>query len=215
MVYVFDPQSGEWIAKTLLPDDPMPGTKFGLLTVRAFQGRSASDILWTDIRALRALEQLLAMIEPLTVRYAFRRLKEGGHEGESAHYAGLAFDIGYKLDTPTQMRLTRLALSRCGFDRVEPPFSTPGWLHVEKSIAPAAGLHGCYPRLKQGMRGVHVFVLQDALLLYSPTEGGLTGCFSPATAADVRRFQASRKLKVTGEVDAETWRALMQKIPRR
>ncbi len=208
MVYVFDPQLEDWIIKNPAADDPMPGTRLGLLTVRAFRGRSISDTLWSDIRALQAIEQLLAQIRTQNVRYAFRRVWEGGHDGQSAHYAGLAFDLGHSLDTNTQMRIARLALSH-GFERVEPPFSTPGWLHVEKSLAPAAGIHGGYPRLKQGMRGVHVFVLQDALLLAGHSEGGLTGCFSAATASDVRRFQASHRLHITGEADAETWRALM------
>ncbi len=210
MVYVFDPQLDDWIIKNPAADDPMPGTTLGLLTVRAFRGRSISDTLWSDLRALQSIEQLLSQFRSVGVRYAFRRVWEGGHDGQSAHYTGLAFDVGHGLDTKTQMRIARLALSRSGFDRVEPPFSTPGWLHAEKSIAPAAGLRGGYPRLKQGMRGVHVFVLQDALLLSGQSEGGLTGCFSAATASDVRRFQAARRLHVTGEADSDTWRALMQ-----
>lgn len=210
MVYVFDPQVDDWIIKNPTAEEPMPGTKLGLLTVREFRGRSISDTLWSDIRALQSIEQLLFQFQTAGVRYAFRRVWEGGHEGQSAHYAGLAFDVGYGLDTKTQMRMARHALSRGGFDRVEPPFITPGWLHVEKDIAPASGLRGGYPRLKQGMRGVHVFVLQDALLLKGQSEGGLTGCFSAATAADLRRFQSMRRLQVTGEADSDTWRALMQ-----
>lgn len=209
MVYVFDPQAGDWIIRNPAPDDPMPGTRTGRISVRAFRGRSKSDTLWSDLRALAALERLLALISPAAVRYAFRRVREGGHEGQSAHYAGLAFDVGHKLSTQTQMQYTRLALLHCGFDCVEPPFSTPGWLHVEKRIAQPAGLYGGYPRLKQGMRGVHVFVLQDALLQASPAKGGLTGCFSAATTADLRQFQAAHGITATGETDAATWRALM------
>lgn len=210
MVYVFDPRLGEWIMENPMPDDPIPGTKHGLLTVRALRGRSVSGILWSDLRALDALQTLLALAAPHTVRYAFRRLGEGAHTGQSAHYAGLAFDIGHKLDPEEQMRLASLALERCGFDRVEPLFTTPGWLHVEKQIAQPACIRGGYPSLRQGARGVHVFVLQDALLLHGMAEGGLTGCFSAATAADVRRFQNLRRLSVTGEADCATWRALMQ-----
>lgn len=210
MVYVFDSRLGEWIMKNSMPDDPIPGTKHGLLTVRALRGRSVSGILWSDLRALEALETLLALAAPHTVRYAFRRMGERAHSGQSAHYAGLAFDIGHKLDSQEQMRLASLALRRCGFERVEPLVTTPGWLHVEKQIEQPVCMSGGYPSLCQGARGVHVFVLQDALLLQGMAAGGLTGCFSAATAADVRRFQNVRGLPVTGEVDCATWRALMQ-----
>ena len=208
MVCVFDPAAGEWIMRDPRPEEPMPGSARGLLTVRAFRGKSVSPLLWTDLRAILAAEELLhASKQP--VRYAFRRVSEGSHVGQSPHYAGLAFDIGYRLDGATQLSIARHALSRAGFGYVEPLFTTPGWVHAENRILPPASLCGGYPCLKQGMRGVHVFVLQDALLVKGCGSGGLTGCFSPSTAADVRRFQQESRLPVTGVVDGATWQALM------
>ena len=34
---------------------------------------------------------------PIPVGYAFKRSWEGGHSGQSQHYAGVAFDVGQRL----------------------------------------------------------------------------------------------------------------------
>lgn len=209
MVFVFDPKSGDWIMRDLRPEEPMPGSINGLLSVSAFRGKSESPILWSDIRAIAAAEKLMAHAKH-PVRYAFRRVSEGGHVGQSPHYAGLAFDFGYRLNSASQLSLARSALGVAGFQSVEPLFTTPGWVHAEKSILPPASLCGGYPRIEQGARGVHVFVLQDALLLHGLCSSGLTGCFSASTAADVRRFQQKNDLPATGVVDGATWQALMK-----
>ncbi len=209
MVFVFDPKSGEWIIRETRPEEPMPGSTNGLLSVRAFRGKSESPILWTDLRAVAAVEKLLASFKH-PVRYAFRRVAEGSHVGQSSHYAGLAFDFGYNLNSASQISLARCALTVAGFQSVEPLFTTPGWVHAEISILPPASLCGGYPRIEQGMRGVHVFVLQDSLLQHGVSSSGLTGCFSASTAADVRRFQQKNGLPVTGIVEGATWQALMK-----
>ncbi len=209
MVFVFDPKSGDWIIRDLRPEEPMPGSINGLLTVRAFRGKSESPILWTDIRAVAAAEKLLSGAK-YPVRYAFRRVSEGAHVGQSPHYAGLAFDFGYNLNSISQLSLARRALTGAGFQSVEPLFTTPGWVHAEISILSPASLCGGYPRIEQGMRGVHVFVLQDALLQHGFSSSGLTGCFSAPTAADVRRFQQKNGLPATGIVDGATWQGLMK-----
>ncbi len=212
MVYIFDSSGCEWIIRDAAPDDPMPGTVRGSITVREFLGPSQANTFWSDLRALKALQKLqdLAVSLDTRVRYAFRSASEGTHTGQSAHYAGLAFDIGRNLTTKEQMRLMRLALDRCGFDRVEPPYATPGWLHVEKSVAPPAGMLGGYPTLREGDKGVHVLLLQDVLRLHGLTEGALTGCFSGATLHNLRRFQQQKGMRVTGVADGETWHALMR-----
>lgn len=207
MVYVFDPDGGDWLARDLPEGGLLPGAQ--RLTVKAFRGRSESETLWTDKRAIAAADVLLALIQPLNVRYAFRRPAEGGHAGQSAHYAGLAFDIGGRLTPGEQLAVARVALNSAGMDAVEPLFTTPGWVHVEKRLLPAAGAYGGYPRLRPGVRGVHVFVLQDALITKGYCAGGLTGCFSVATEADVRRFQRASSLPVTGEADGPTWQRLI------
>ena len=210
MVFVFDPQSGEWIIRDPRPEEPMPGSINGLLSVRAFRGKSESPIIWTDVRAVAAAEKLMAYQKKCPVRYAFRRVAEGSHVGQSPHYAGLAFDFGYHLTSGSQLSIARCALGTAGFQSIEPLFTTPGWVHAEKSILPPASLCGGYPRLEQGMLGVHVFVLQDALLLHGFSSSGLTGCFSASTAADVRRFQRQRGLPISGVVDGATWQLLMK-----
>ena len=209
MVFVFDPQSGDWIIRDLRPEEPMPGSTNGLFTVRAFRGKSESPILWTDIRAVAAVEKLLSGSKH-PIRYAFRRVSEGSHVGQSPHYAGLAFDFGYNLNSTSQLLLARRALMVAKFQSVEPLFTTPGWVHAEISILPPASLFGGYPRIEQGVRGVHVFVLQDALLQHGLSSSGLTGCFSASTASDVRRFQLKSGLNVTGVADGPTSQALMK-----
>ncbi|HWR24055.1 MAG TPA: peptidoglycan-binding domain-containing protein [Feifaniaceae bacterium] len=209
MVFVFDPKSGDWIMRDLKPEEPMPGSINGMLTVRAFRGKSESPILWTDIRAVAAAEKLMISAKH-PVRYAFRRVSEGGHVGQSPHYAGLAFDFGYNLNSASQLSIARRALAAAGFQSVEPLFMTPGWVHAEISVLPPASLCGGYPRIDPGMRGVHVFVLQDALIQHGLSSSGLTGCFSASTAADVRRFQQKNGLPATGAADGATWQALMK-----
>lgn len=208
MVYVFDPGIDGWLITDAAPDAPMPGTKRGLMRVGDFCTAAASSIVWSDARALQALELLLLYAAPAPLRYAFRRMEENAHSGQSAHYAGLAFHLGQRLGEKAQARLVRLALDICGFERVEPPFLTPGWVHVEKHIAPPAGLHGGYPQLVQGQKGVHVMLLQDALRLEGYLTHGLNGMFTSATRRDLACYQQARGLHVTGKADSATWQAL-------
>lgn len=210
MLYIFEPDSKEWIVREMLPGSPLPYARHSLLSVDSFRSRSTSNLIWTDMRAIKALDLLLALSDTKIVRYAFRRIGEAVHTGQSAHYAGLAFDLGYRLSLIEQLHLAELALTCCGFERVEPLSLTPGWLHVEKLIAEPASLKGGYPLLKLGDRGVHVFVLQDALLRHEMLSAGITGCFCSATAFDVRRFQTAFALEPTGKVNALTWEALMR-----
>ncbi|MDR1619313.1 MAG: peptidoglycan-binding protein [Clostridiales bacterium] len=212
MVYVFDFSNGEWIMKDAAPGDPMPGTCRHSISVAEFLGPCRTDICWSDLGALKALQKLQDYGTPADtrVRYAFRRAADGAHKGQSAHYAGLAFDVGKRLTTREQTRLMRIALERCGFDRVEPPYSTPGWLHVEKRVAPPASMLGEYPTLRERDKGVHVLLLQDVLSLHGFYKGMLTGVFSPATASELMRFQKEGHMGITGIADGETWHALMQ-----
>ncbi len=210
MLYIFEPNSKEWIVREILPGSPLPFAKHSLLSIETLRSRSASDLLWIDMRAIEALDLLLALSSPHLVRNAFRRVGEAVHIGQSAHYAGLAFDIGYRLSFKEQLHLADLALSCCGFDRVEPLGLTPGWLHVEKLIAEPASIKGGYPLLIPGDCGVHVFVLQDALLKHNMLSAGITGCYCRATALDVARFQVAFALAPTGKVNALTWEALMR-----
>lgn len=219
MVYIYDSANNEWIVREAAPGDPLPGTVRGSVTVAEFLGPCRTDILWSDLRALKALQRLQDCSPTIDtrVRCAFRRLSEGVYTGQSAHYAGLAFDIGKNLTTKEQQKLMAAALERCGFDRVEPPYATPGWLHVEKQIAPPASALGEYPVLREGDEGVHVLLLQDALSLLGFHRGMLTGKFGAHTAAALRDFQRQAGLRqagirITGVSDGDTWHALLRGI---
>jgi peptidoglycan hydrolase-like protein with peptidoglycan-binding domain len=59
-----------------------------------------------------------------------------------------------------------------------------------------------YPVLKYGSRGPFVRNLQARLHIY------VDGWFGPQTRRAVKRFQAAKHLRVTGVVNAVTWRAL-------
>lgn len=212
MVYVYDSVNVKWLMEDALPQDPMPGTVRGSVTVGEFLGPCKTEILWSDLRALKALQKLQDMSSPLDtrVRCAFRRVAERIHKGQSAHYTGLAFDIGKDLTTKEQMRLMHMALDRCGFDRVEPLYSTPGWLHVEKRVATPASMLGEYPILREQDEGVHVLLLQDVLGLHGMHTGTLSGKFTAQTSNLLRKFQQEKNITATGIADGETWHALMQ-----
>lgn len=213
MVYVYDFTNGEWLTKDLAQQNPMPGTVRGSITVGEFLGPCKTEILWSDLRALKALQKLQDLSSPIDtrVRCAFRRVAEGTHKGQSAHYAGLAFDIGKNLTTKEQTRLMSIALERCGFERVEPPYSTPGWLHVEKRVATPASVLGEYPILRERDEGVHVLLLQDVLGLHGVYGDSLSGKFTAQTSNSLRRFQQKSNINITGIADGETWHALMQR----
>jgi hypothetical protein len=77
-------------------NEAMPYISNRTLTVKEFRGSSRSTILWTSKRAMRAFYTTRARFGPIYVGYAFKRLFEGGHSGQSQHYAGSAFDTGQK-----------------------------------------------------------------------------------------------------------------------
>ena len=81
-------------------NDPMPYSKDRYLTVKEFRGSSKSDTIWADRRAIEAFNKLRTLYgRPIKVGYAFKRITEGGHTGQSQHYAGTAFDIAQNLST--------------------------------------------------------------------------------------------------------------------
>lgn len=214
MIYVFDKNENKWIVRDAAPYEPMPGTIRGSLTVKEFMGHGYSSVLWSDLRALKALQKLQDLAAPIEmrVRAGFRRVADNTHSGQSAHCAGLAFDVGNSLTTKEQMLLSRIAVTQCGFDKVEPPYTTPGWLHVEKQIAPPASLKGVYPLLKEGDEGVHTLLLQDTLIMHGFLPLTLTGRFNSDTKSALTRFQKKNGLNVTGMADNESWNELM-KVP--
>ena len=64
--------------------------------------------------------------------------------------------------------------------------------------------------LAQGDIGGQVKAAQDALIKHGFTEFKTDGRYGSLMGKAVRRFQDSRDLRVTGEIDAATWEALFQ-----
>lgn len=64
--------------------------------------------------------------------------------------------------------------------------------------------------LAQGDIGGQVKAAQDALIKNGFTEFKTDGRYGTLMSKAVRRFQDSRDLRVTGEIDAATWEALFK-----
>ena len=100
-------------------NDPMPYSKDRYLTVKEFRGSSKSDTIWADRRAIEAFNKLRTLYgRPIKVGYAFKRITEGGHTGQSQHYAGTAFDIAQNLSTAERDNLRNLAIKSKYFSYV-------------------------------------------------------------------------------------------------
>lgn len=111
--------------------DPMPYSKDKYLSVKEFRGSSNSDTIWADRRAIEAFNKLRSLYgKPIKVGYAFKRITEGGHTGQSQHYAGQAFDIAQNLSSAERDRLRNLAINSKYFSYVEPKSLTPTWVSV-------------------------------------------------------------------------------------
>lgn len=67
--------------------------------------------------------------------------------------------------------------------------------------------------LSQGDIGGQVKAAQDALTAHGFNEFKTDGRYGSLMGKAVRRFQDSRGLRVTGEIDSHTWEALFQSDP--
>ena len=95
LVYNEDTNKIERYERTL--GQPMPYVNNSWLTVKEFRGSSRSTILWTSKRVMRNFYNTRARFGGgIYVGYAFKRIFEGGHSGQSQHYAGGAFDTGQR-----------------------------------------------------------------------------------------------------------------------
>ena len=178
------------------------------LSVRDFLARSHSEIGWTDLRLADAFDALCAEFGPIYAGVGFRRLQSGIHRGQSAHYAGLALDIGQGLSPKMQAELRGFCIKSALFSYVQPDYLTPSWVHVEVKTASQASFFPDYPQLECGDPGVHSFLLQDALALCG-LPSPLTGYFSQATHRALVEFQGREGLVSRGYVDAATWQRLL------
>lgn len=190
-------------------DEPMPYIEDNYLTVGEFRGSSDSDVLWTDRRLMDAFNKLRNLYgSAIPVRYAFKRIAEGGHSNMSQHYAGMAMDMAQALTNDERAKIRQIAIDNKLFTYVEPANLTPTWVHVDSRLEPPACPRGGYPLVKDGDKGVYVLVLQDALNTLGYNAGNIDGIFGNKTKHAVIRFQKAKGLSQDGIVGCNTWTAL-------
>lgn len=187
---------------------PMPYNTGNTLSVGEFRGKSASDLIWTSRRVMEAWNSTRnAWGRPIYVGYAFRRIGEGGHANQSQHYAGTAFDVAQNLQNTERNQLRDLAQRLGVWGYVEPAYLTPTWVHFDGRRGTPACSAG-YPLLAEGMHGVYVCTLQDALGTAGIPGIGVDGVFGPGTRQGVVRFQRENGLSADGVVGCQTWTRL-------
>lgn len=207
-VLVYNHFAGSMDRYALQLYDPMPYISGSTLTVGEFRGKSKSNVIWTDSRAMLAWNATRAAWgQSIYVGYAFRRIGEGGHSNQSQHYAGMAFDVAQNLSNASRNLLRDMA-SRLGvWTYVEPAYLTPTWVHFDARLAPPACSAG-FPMLRQGSKGVYVATLQDALGTAGIPAVGIDGIFGPNTRNAVMTFQRENGLSADGIVGCQTWTKL-------
>lgn len=194
-------------------NDPMPYAEDRYLTVKEFRGSSKSNVLWTDRRTIEAFNKLRRIYgKPITVRYAFKRIGEGGHSNMSQHYAGMALDMAQGMPSAERDKIRNLAIKNKMFTYVEPKSLTPTWVHVDKRDATPACATGGYPIVRSGSKGVYVAVLQDALTTLGFNPGGIDGVFGTNTKNAVIRYQKARNLIPDGIVGCNTWKKITSEV---
>ena len=209
-VYVYNNDTNTVERHRLADSDAMPYIENRTMTVREFRARSCSPVLWTDIRAMRAWNSLRSAYgRPIPIGAAFRRIWEGRHSPQSQHYAGIAFDVGQTLTQAERNEIFAAASRSVEWTYVDPLYRTPTWVHIDARFGvPACPAGGGYPALRQGDRGVYVFVAQDALAALGFPPGGLDGIFGPNTRAAAMAFQYVNALVPDAVIGCATWTAL-------
>ncbi|MCL2462506.1 MAG: peptidoglycan-binding protein [Defluviitaleaceae bacterium] len=191
----------------------MPYNAGGTLTVREFRGSSCTNVLWSDKRTMEAWNRTRAAYgRPIHVGFAFKRIWEGGHTGQSQHYAGTSFDVGQNLNNAQRAELRNVAIQTKLWVYVEPAYLTPTWVHFDRRFTPSACVSGGYPLIREGSRGNYVLVLQDALNTLGFTGTGLDGSFGPGTRNAVMSFQRANGLGADGVVGCNTWTRLTGRV---
>lgn len=114
-------------------NDAMPYITNRTLTVREFRGASASNTLWSEKRVMQSWNSFRYIWgRPIYVGFAFKRIWEGGHERQSQHYAGTAFDVGQNLSYSEQAVMRQAAINSGVWTYVEPVNLSPRWVHFDK-----------------------------------------------------------------------------------
>ena len=205
LVYNNDTNKIERYERTL--GQPMPYINNSWLTVKEFRGSSKSTILWTSKNVMRAFYTTRARFGPIYVGYAFKRMFEGGHSGQSQHYAGGSFDTGQKWTYAKRKSLWNTAKKLGVWSYVEPISYTPTWVHFDKRISPPACNSG-YPLVKLGSRNTYVMILQDALNNMGRSLS-IDGIFGNNTKNAVINFQRYYGLTPDGIVGCNTWKKIV------
>ncbi len=183
------------------------------LSVKEFKGSTKRNVIWTDKRLLDNFQTLRrAYGFPIKVGYGFKSIREGGHTGQSQHYAGTALDIGQGYTNAERKKIRDLAKRLGIFGYIEPEILTPSWIHIDSRSGKPACSTGGYPLIKQGSVGVYVATLQDALDALGYDLGNIDGYFGNATKNAVMRFQRVNGLSVDGIVGCNTWKKIVEKI---
>lgn len=206
IIYVFNTKNNtiERYYRGIL--EPMPYVRNRTMTVGEFRAESRSNILWTTREMMEAWNIFREnWRRPIFVGYAFKRIWEGGHSGQSQHYAGVALDMGHTMTETERDAFRNYAIRSNLWSYVEPKSLTPRWVHVDKRYGDPACAEGGYPLLTYGDKGVYVFVLQDALSALGYPGGGLDGIFGPRTQRALSEFQRVQGLTVNGTADCATW----------
>lgn len=208
VLYLYDHSAQEFERFT---GAELPYLGYGRIAMRGFLGQSDTDVAWTDMRLLEAYDALCkAQGAALYAGAGFKRVSSGLHAGQSAHYAGLALHLGQGMSTVEREELRISAVETGLFSYVEPGYLAPVWVHAEVMAAPPCALSRSYPYLERGMRGVHAFVLQDALLCCG-FNAALTGTVDAVTERALLRFRESEGLSPGAFADAPLWSRLMKK----
>jgi len=98
------------------------------------------------------------------------------------------------------------------WDWQETPAS--GWSALAAPLQPLTSVtpNTSYPELKKGSKGDQVLWLQEHLASAIPSQE-VTGLFGAQTTENLRAFQASHAIPVSGVADAATWVALLALPP--
>ena len=211
IVYNNDTDRMEVYYKGLL--EAMPYNTNRTLTVKEFRGASNSNTLWTTKRTMQSWNSQRRLYgAPIPVGYAFRRSWEGGHTGQSQHYAGTAFDVGQQWTNAQRAALRASAQNSGLWSYVEPVSISPTWVHFDRRQKPPACSSGGYPLIKRGSLSVYVLIAQDDLNTLGFGAVSLDGIFGNSTYNAVVRYQASRGLIADGIIGCNTWRSLQENV---
>lgn len=211
IVYNNDTDRMETYYKGVL--EAMPYNTNRTLTVKEFRGASNSNTLWTTKRTMQSWNSQRRLYgAPIPVGYAFRRSWEGGHTGQSQHYAGTAFDVGQQWTNAQRAALRASAQNSGLWSYVEPISISPTWVHFDRRQKPPACSSGGYPLIKRGSLSVYVLIAQDDLNTLGFGAGSLDGIFGNSTYNAVVRYQASRGLIADGIIGCNTWRSLQENV---